>query len=271
MKRRFNTNSAHERIDNRSALCAAITLCILAGCQRPAPLPGTRYPVVPGKASVTVHAFVPGSSGEGRPIECHHVGQGEDVILIMASIHGDEPAGTPLVYRLAEHLRARPDMLTGRQVVLMAVANPDGLASGTRHNANGVDLNRNFPAWNFAPSPDHGPGPLSEPESRAIKAVLDAYKPHRVVTIHQPVACVDYDGPAENLAWAMGRWVDLPVKRIGSQPGSLGSHVGVELGIPIITLELPASASSLDDDALWQAYGNCLLAAIVYPEPLAAD
>ena len=101
--------------------------------------------------------------------------------------------------------------------------------------------------------------------------MLDEYVPDRIVTIHQPVACVDYDGPAEELARAMGAWTDLPVNRIGSQPGSLGSYAGLTLGIPIITLELPASASGLDEDALWHTYGRTLLAALRYPELLDED
>ncbi len=205
-----------------------------------------------------------GFSVQERPIDSQAFGRGEDVVLIVATIHGSEAAGTPLVRRLARHLEAHPELLDGRQVVLMPVANPDGHVLSMRHNVNGVDLNRNFPAPNFVGSDRHGPAPLSEPESRAIKAVLDEYRPNRMVSIHQPLACIDYDGPAEGLAHAMGEWTDLPVKRLGSLPGSLGSYVGITLDVPIITLELPESASDLDEAALWDEYGQALLAAITY-------
>jgi protein MpaA len=184
----------------------------------------------------------------------------------MASIHGDEPAGTPLLDQLSQHLMWRPDLLAGRRVILMPVANPDGLHANTRHNIHDVDLNRNFPADNFSGDEHHGTTPLSQPESRAIDAVLDRYAPARIVTIHQPLACIDYDGPAGGLAAAMGAWTDLPVKRLGSRPGSLGSYAGVTRGIPIITLELPASASDQHAWVLWRRYGRCVLAAIVYPD-----
>ncbi len=211
---------------------------------------------------------VVGFSVKGEPITCHTLGRGSDTVLILATIHGDEYAGTPLVQRLEEHLQQHPELLNDRRVVIMPIANPDGFARGTRTNVNGIDLNRNFPASNFAAKNRHGARPLSEPESRAIYDVLHEYDPARVVSIHQPVACIDYDGPAQELAEAMGAWTDLPVKRIGSRPGSLGSYTGLELGIPIITLELPASASDLDEDALWDRYGKTLLAAIRYPETI---
>ncbi len=186
--------------------------------------------------------------------------------MIMATIHGDESAGTPLVGRLVEHLQENPKLLKGRKVIIMPVANPDGYVHNSRYNVNGVDLNRNFPADNFDASQKHGAYALCEPESRAIKAVLDKYKPKRIVSIHQPVACIDYDGPAAELAAAMGLHTNLPVKRIGSRPGSLGSYAGLTLSTPIITFELPATATAMDRDSLWDAYGRSLLAAIRFPD-----
>ncbi len=79
---------------------------------------------------------------------CLTLGQGPDVTFILATIHGDEPAGTPLVRRLATHIRQHPKVLDGRRVVLLRLANPDGLAHRSRYNAHGVDLNRNFDAAN---------------------------------------------------------------------------------------------------------------------------
>ncbi len=209
-----------------------------------------------------------GFSVERRSIHCEEFGDGGDVVLIMATIHGNEPAGAPLVRQLSQHLAWHPRLIEGRRIVLMPVANPDGLARNTRHNANDVDLNRNFPADDFARKKPHGTTPLSQPESRALDAALDRYRPDRVVSIHQPLECIDYDGPARALAEAMGAWTDLPVKKLGSRPGSLGSYVGETRGVPIITLELPGSATGMSDWQLWRRYGKCLLAAICYPESI---
>ena len=240
--------------------CAAI----LAGC---AGAPLRRDAAVPA-LDVGREAFVAGTSVEGREIPCVVLGGGPDVCMIIATIHGNEAAGTPLVHRLEREVLIRPELLSGRCLVLVSVANPDGMATNRRTNVNGVDLNRNFPADSFRPTRRHGPRPLSEPESRVLRDLVYRYNPDRVVSIHQPVACVDWDGPGEGLARAMSGLSGLQAKRIGSLPGSFGSWVGLALGRPIITLELPRSADALDDDASWDRYGAMLVHALVWPRRL---
>jgi len=207
-----------------------------------------------------------GRSVEGRPIMCRVFGDGPDVVLIMATIHGSEPAGTPLVRRLAGHLEQNEYLLAGRTVIVLPVANPDGMAAETRENSHGVDLNRNFSAHNRVNNGTNGRSALCEPESRVIHSLLREYRPNRIVSIHQPLACIDYDGPAAGLAQQMGCYCRLPVKKLGARPGSLGSYAGVTLGIPIITFEMLRSDSRLTDAVLWQRYGKALLAAVVYPD-----
>jgi protein MpaA len=246
------------------------TLCILfgimafAGCVEP-----VQYPEIVGEVPTAVFPSryrIVGQSVQDRPMLCLELGQGSDVTLIMASIHGNESAGTPLVRRLALYLRQHPAELNGRKVILMAVANPDGYANKTRFNAKGVDLNRNFEAANRINTRQTGLIPLSEPEALVIKQLILKYKPNRIVTIHQPLSCIDYDGPALMLAKRMAQYCALPVKKVGARPGSLGSYAGVTLGIPIITFEMTQADSKLDSAALWQKYGRALLAAIVYPD-----
>ncbi|MBL7187602.1 MAG: DUF2817 domain-containing protein [Phycisphaerae bacterium] len=250
-----------------SAVCALFAVLTFAGCYRPVRYPELVDTHVPPAIVSAARYHIVGTSVHGRPIMCLGLGQGPDVALIMATIHGNEPAGTPLVRRLAMHLRQHPEMLSGRKVVLLRVANPDGLAHNSRYNIHGVDLNRNFEAANRLNSRQSGLTALSEPESRAIRQVILQYKPDRIVSIHQPLACIDYDGPAQGLAERMGQYCALPVKKLGARPGSLGSYAGVTLGIPIITFEMLGSDSQLDSEALWQKYGKALVAAVVYPNP----
>lgn len=204
-----------------------------------------------------------GRSVEGRLIDAHVLGDGADVTLIIATIHGNESAGTPLVYELMEHLRGNPAMIRGRRVVIMPIANPDALAARSRGNVHDVDINRNFPAENREDRARFGFA-LSEPESRAILNVIDIYRPDRIVSIHQPLNCIDYDGPAKALAEEMARHCDLPVKKLGARPGSLGAHAGVDRNLPIITLELPRAADELSAGELWERYGAALLAAVTF-------
>ena len=205
---------------------------------------------------------IAGYSVEGRPIEYYTMGQGREVVMIISTIHGNESAGTPLVNRMMEYLKSDSKKLAGKQLVVVPVANPDGYAASTRANINGIDLNRNFPAGNRVNNSVNGNDGLTEPESRALYNLINRYRPARIVSIHQPLACIDYDGPAGWLAEKMGRYCDLPVKKLGSRPGSLGSWAGVEMSIPIVTLELFRSDSNLGTAVLWEKYGQALMSVL---------
>jgi protein MpaA len=204
-------------------------------------------------------------SVQGRPIHMAALGDGlDEIVLVVATIHGDEPAGAPLVERLGEHLLRHTELLAGRTVKLVPIANPDGLAAKTRENANGVDLNRNFP-HRWEPGKTHGAGPLSEPEAGALYSLLHAGTEQvtRLITIHQPYGLVDWDGSAEALAAHVASKGDLPLQRLGARSGSLGSW-GEELDRAVVTIELKGPDSRLSADELWSKYGEMLIAAIVF-------
>ena len=252
----------------RIALIATLTLG-LAGCYEQEPKPritGEQHRVVLPPARELARQHLIGRSVQGRPILIQIAGQGDDTVLIMGAIHGNEVAGEKLVNRLAEHLQDSPQLLTGQRVVLLPVANPDGLAARTRENARGIDLNRNFETGNRVDNGTNGLRPLTEPESQALQSLIKEYTPKRIVSIHQPLNCIDYDGPGQAIAARMAQDCDLPVKKLGARPGSLGSYTGETLGIPTITMELPPEAVKMTDLVLWEKYGKALLAAILYPD-----
>ena len=85
-------------------------------------------------------------SVEGRPITAIRRGDPDGRrVLIFGVIHGDEQAGLQIVALLTQ-LPVPP----GVDLYLVESMNPDGVADNTRGNANGVDLNRNFP-YNWGP------------------------------------------------------------------------------------------------------------------------
>jgi murein peptide amidase A len=163
--------------------------------------------------------------------------------LLVGGIHGNEPASTEAVVDLVERLQLAPPH--GACVWVIPALNPDGLVGNRKDNARDVDLNRNFPARNFTrthrPGYDPGAAPLSEPESAMLAGLIEREQIDAVVAVHAPFACINFDGPARAWAAAVSTASGWPVwDSIGyDTPGSLGTWVGVDCGIPILTVELP--------------------------------
>lgn len=145
-----------------------------------------------------------GVSVQGRPLRGIELGTEGPRVLVTAGIHGIEWIG---VLVALEVLRQGP--IEGARLLVCPALNPDGIArtEGTggdapvgslRKNANGVDLNRNFPlpygatpsripfagAMNATSATYRGPAPLSEPETRALIELLADDPPHAAVNLH---------------------------------------------------------------------------------------
>jgi murein peptide amidase A len=164
--------------------------------------------------------------------------------LILAAMHGDERESQVLA---AQFLASTPpDSLGERRVGVVPLVNPDGFERNQRVNANGVDLNRNYPTQDWAELNANtiyysGPAAASEPETQFILHILEQYPPRKIITLHTPYKVINYDGPALALAETMAESNGYPVVAdIGYvTPGSFGTYVGKERNIPTITLELP--------------------------------
>jgi murein peptide amidase A len=166
-----------------------------------------------------------------------------------------------------ERLRAELRPPLPRETWIVPVVNPDGLAAGTKNNARDVDLNRNFAArnWTRAHPPGYDPGgwPESEPETQALAALIARAGATRLIALHSPFRTVNYDGPARALAERMAAHNGYGVTRhIGyPTPGSFGSRYGIDLGLEVITLEIPA----LSPDEAWLENRAALLEALDLP------
>jgi hypothetical protein len=144
--------------------------------------------------------------------------------------------------------------------------NPDGRAAHTHDNADGVDLNRNFPARNFDPRlAQDGATPLSQPESRTLAQLLGRDRPDLVIVCHafHGADFINYDGPADADAQRFSTLSHMPVRSssdLGYEtPGSLGSWVGVDLQIPILTIEWRNASEPTND---WRASERAILAVL---------
>jgi protein MpaA len=192
-------------------------------------------------------------------------------VLVLGAIHGDELSSASVALHwlsLAENGAA--DMPQPVHWRFIPALNPDGLFGRPprRVNANGVDLNRNFPTPNWerdarvywekrtGKDPRRYPGtkPLSEPESKFLHEEMLRFKPNLIVSIHAPYGVLDFDGPSVPPS-RLGR---LYLDQVGIFPGSLGNYGGVHKGVPVVTVELPNSTRTPLDAEMRQMWFDLL-------------
>jgi len=123
-----------------------------------------------------------GRSVQGGAIQAIRVGTGSRMVVIAGAIHGSEGNTAVLVEELAVRLADAAESLPrDASFFLVPGLNPDGLVRRSRHNARGVDLNRNWDTNNWrsdgVESPEAAPGaggpsPFSEPETAAFSSWL---------------------------------------------------------------------------------------------------
>jgi protein MpaA len=192
-----------------------------------------------------------GRSARGRSVTLVERGDPDapNKELVVGCIHGNEPAGIGI----AEQLESVP-LPPERDLWVVEDANPDGVAAGTRTNARGVDLNRNFP-WRWRrqgqPGDPHysGPRPLSEPESRLLARLIVRLRPHVTIWFHQPYGLVDASGGSLAVEREFASLVGLPVRRLPRYPGGATDWENARLaGTTAFVVELPPGTPGLRAD-----------------------
>lgn len=186
--------------------------------------------------------LVIGHSVRGRPIVATALGDPDASrkALLVGCIHGDESAGTAIARRVESAAAPKQAMLW-----VIEDLNPDGVAAGARQNADGVDLNRNFP-WRWrrlghcGERQYSGSGPLSEPESRIVRTLILEVRPVVSIWFHQPLGLVDESGGDVRVERRYARLAGLPLRRLARHPGDLArsrssanhaSRLGSERGL----------------------------------------
>lgn len=122
--------------------------------------------------------FSIGKSVEGRNLwvlkisDNVNIDEVEPEFKYISSMHGDEITGRELCMKLIEDLlngygknKEFTELINQTEIYIMPSMNPDGSALTQRGNANGYDLNRNFPDWKRG---DANQVKDQQPETRAI-------------------------------------------------------------------------------------------------------
>jgi protein MpaA len=198
-----------------------------------------------GASPAIARIVVIGHSVRGRPIIAQVLGPDSAArkILIVGCIHGNECAGVRIVSAFA-----REPPAPGTQVWIVRRMNPDGAAADTRQNADGVDLNRNFPfQWQPISDPTYSSGPraLSEPETRVAVRLIRRIRPAVTIWYHQHENLVDMAGGDRGVARRYAQLAGLRATCLPFLPGTATSWSNHTFpGTTAFVVELPAGAVS---------------------------
>ena len=220
----------------------------------------------------------------------------KDNTLILCGVHGDEITPIKFCFDVIKYLdkiaSTQPTAFKNSIVIVAPIANPDSFLKRrpTRTNANGIDINRNFPTKDFyrnalrhwrhryGSQKRRYPGKraMSEPETIFQVNLIRRYRPDKIISVHAPLTMLDYDGPsnrtqggtigtrANQLLIQMS--AEAKRYRIKNYPfftGSLGNYAGNEQNIPTYTLELPTSDPD-EHEQHWKRFENAIHSAIFH-------
>jgi hypothetical protein len=96
---------------------------------------------------------------------------------LFTGIHGDEPAGPLAAAQLLSRLLSVPELAAGYHLSVYATINLAGLAQGTRGDAHGIDLNREF--WKGS----------TIPVVTALESELRAGRFQGIIALHADDTC----------------------------------------------------------------------------------
>lgn len=156
-------------------------------------------------------AFSIGRSVQGRSISGWRFGTGASKIVFVGGMHGNERSSVATMNAFVTYLEDHFDQIpANRSIYIIPNSNPDGYARNSRTNANGVDLNRNFPANDWQASVEM-PGGITaptgggnsagdQPETQALMSFINANHPRLVLTYHAVARVVISNDAGDSVA-----------------------------------------------------------------------
>jgi hypothetical protein len=163
-----------------------------------------------------------------------NVDRGVPQFFYSSTMHGDEPPGYVFMLHLIDSLLSGygqnsriTNLVNNYQIFINPLANPDGTYAGgnntiygaTRYNANGIDLNRNYPDPQYGPHPD---GNAWQPETIAFMNFAD--NTHLVMSMNFHSGSEVFNYPWDT--WAKNHPDSLWWKFVGREYADTVHHYG---------------------------------------------
>jgi protein MpaA len=201
-----------------------------------------------------------GTSVAGDDIKAYYFQTKNNVdkyVYLMAGAHGDEVEGVYVLDKLFTWLKEEADINT--PLVIVPILNVDGYRNGTRTNAGGVDLNRNFPSKSWSQEYqdekyNSGPSPLSEPENKFLDKLFQKFPPKLIISFHSWKPMLNYNGECKEVAEYLHQFNHYEVcEEIEGHlcPGSLGDYAPEKYQCPVLTFECPLLKDELTLKDIW--------------------
>lgn len=204
-----------------------------------------------------------GYSVKGRAITAYYFGSGASTILYTGGIHGSERSGVTTMQAWVTYLQSNGFKIPAdKRVVVVPNTNPDGIAAGSRNNANNVNLGRNFPTANWKADIQTTNGLLqngggtsaaSEPETSALLNLTRQLRPRLEVSFHAQGRLVGANKYGDSVAIGntyagivgyQTMFYNAEAVMGYEMTGEYEDWMGEEMGIPAILIELPSHSGN---------------------------
>jgi len=200
-----------------------------------------------------------GYSVNGRPIIAYTFGSGATTILFTGGMHGMEPSGATTMQAWVKYLQMNSDKIPNdKRIVVVPNTNPDGIATNTRNNSRGVNIDRNFATANWSASIDSeggqsstggGTSPASEPETQTLVTLTRQLHPRLAVSFHSQGSLVGANKYADSITIGdiyastvhyTTMYYNTEATMGYTMTGEYEDWMGEQLNIPAILIELPS-------------------------------
>ena len=244
-------------------LCAAFTVTVDKGIKSGVNKEAGADTWSHGSRVICGTSSVIGYSVKGRAIPAYFFGSGATTILFTGAIHGNETSAYTTMMGWVNWLQTNAHTLPAdRKIVVVPNVNPDGISTGSRNNANNVNVGRNFPTANWKADIETASGMIkngggtsagSEPEARALMALTRQLRPRMEISYHSQGRLVGANKFGDSVAAGniysstvgyRTMYTNAEAVMGYEMTGEYEDWMGETMGLPAILIELPSHSGN---------------------------